>query len=731
MDAPATGGDPSSVDPLASPRRLASLAATRLLDTKSEEAFDRLTRLASNVLGVPVAAVTLLDATRQFIKSGVGLDLESEAARSSPVEDSFCQHAVRSRAPFVVTDALTNDLVKDSRFAASMRAYAGIPITNGGEPLGAFCVADAKPRQWTERELAILRDLSAAVESQIAAHVVALEAQQRRELLETVLDTMGSGLLVCDADGEMRITNAEARRLHGDVRYGGPLEERARRLGLYTADGKTLFAPDELPLLRAARGERIDDLDAVLRPPGMPGHVTFVSVTARPLPNGGAVMIIHDRTAEHELERRARINEALYHKLANNIPNALVYLLDRDLKILLAQGSLLAKVDTQPESVVGRSLLDYVFPENGPQTKAALTGALAGKSGNWTATRGGHAYEAHVEPVYEGGEISGAIVMYFEVTERMREADERRKVTARLEALLEHMSDGVIFEDADYHVRVVNRAALDLFGVTKPSELIGVDLTAPASISAPAARNSFAQPALASLEIERRRERGERIIGERIELADGRIIERDFLPVVGADGVHQGNLWMHRDVTERVRSQIKIEEASVRDELTGLLNRRGFMQQGHRAVTEAVRAGSPLVLFFIDLNGMKPINDQLGHEEGDRALVDTARCLERVFGPQNVIGRLGGDEFVALVASRAESPPTRFERALRDAVTAFNDSCKRLYRLSLSIGATELDPRAPRTIDQLLSAADAQMYSAKRARQARGGVSLPPPTSKA
>jgi diguanylate cyclase (GGDEF)-like protein len=320
--------------------------------------------------------------------------------------------------------------------------------------------------------------------------------------------------------------------------------------------------------------------------------------------------------------------------------------------------------------------------------------------------------------------------MYFDVTERVHEANALRTTTARLEALLEHMSEGVVFEDSDFRVQVVNRAALDMFGAKQPEDLLGVDLTARTSGSSSSARNTFAHPALASLEIERRRAGGERFVGERIELADGRIIERDFLPVLGPGGVHQGNLWMHRDITKRLQNLAKIEEASIRDELTGLFNRRGFMQRGHQALAEAIRFGSSLILFFIDLNGMKPINDQLGHEEGDRALVDTARLLEDVFGTRNVIARLGGDEFVALVANRSGSRPAVFERTLRDAIARFNDRCHRLFRLSLSIGSTEFDPRAPRTIDQLLTSADAEMYAAKRARQARGGISIPP-TSKA
>ncbi len=105
---------------------------------------------------------------------------------------------------------------------------------------------------------------------------------------------------------------------------------------------------------------------------------------------------------------------------------------------------------------------------------------------------------------------------------------------------------------------------------------------------------------------------------------------------------------------------------------------------------------------------------------GSRPSARSTSCLD-----------LAATSFVVLVSEPNGKGPATFERALRTAIAAFNDTCTRLYRLSVSIGWTEFDFAAPRTIDQLLTTADAQMYTAKRARQDRGGVSLPPPNSKA
>ena len=88
---------------------------------------------------------------------------------------------------------------------------------------------------------------------------------------------------------------------------------------------------------------------------------------------------------------------------------------------------------------------------------------------------------------------------------------------------------------------------------------------------------------------------------------------------------------------------------AVRDELTGLTNRRGFLTLADQQLKLALREKLPLLLVFIDMDGLKAINDKLGHAVGDRALVDLGDVIRETFRESDVIGRLGGDEFVALV----------------------------------------------------------------------------------
>ena len=144
-------------DVLENEARLEALRRTSLLDSPPEEAFDRLTRMATAVLRVPVALVSLVDSDRHFFKSQCGLSEPLASLRQNPLTHSFCKHAVGSREPLVVTDARADPLFGRSSAATASIAYAGIPlITSEGHALGTFCVVDYQPHDWTEEEMGIL-----------------------------------------------------------------------------------------------------------------------------------------------------------------------------------------------------------------------------------------------------------------------------------------------------------------------------------------------------------------------------------------------------------------------------------------------------------------------------------------------------------------------------------------------------------------------------------------------
>jgi PAS domain S-box-containing protein len=144
--------------------------APTLLDSPPEEAFDRLTRLASHLLGAPISLVTLIGDDHAFFKSATGLPEPWATRRSTPLSHSFCRHVAATGAPLVVEDARRHPLVRGNPAVRELRwiAYAGVPLTvNGGPPVGALCVIDHLPRIWSPRDLTLLADLAASVATEL------------------------------------------------------------------------------------------------------------------------------------------------------------------------------------------------------------------------------------------------------------------------------------------------------------------------------------------------------------------------------------------------------------------------------------------------------------------------------------------------------------------------------------------------------------------------------------
>ena len=160
--------------------RVDALHATGLLDSDVSPSFDRLARLASHTLQAPVALVSLVDRDRQFFKSCLGLSEPWASEREAPLTHSFCQHAVASREPLIVSDARRHPVLHDNPAIRDMGvvAYAGIPLIDGdGNALGTLCVIDSQPRHWTNRQIELLDDIAASVVTEISlAQAVAEDA---------------------------------------------------------------------------------------------------------------------------------------------------------------------------------------------------------------------------------------------------------------------------------------------------------------------------------------------------------------------------------------------------------------------------------------------------------------------------------------------------------------------------------------------------------------------------
>jgi diguanylate cyclase (GGDEF)-like protein/PAS domain S-box-containing protein len=180
----------------------------------------------------------------------------------------------------------------------------------------------------------------------------------------------------------------------------------------------------------------------------------------------------------------------------------------------------------------------------------------------------------------------------------------------------------------------------------------------------------------------------------------------------GRPGVVTGFL---QDVTEPKQVEEELSRLALKDDLTGLANRRAFVTVGQQLLRVAQRAGETALLIYMDLDNMKEINDTHGHAAGDQALVEVAGLLSSTFREADLVARLGGDEFAVFVPRDGTTAKAGLER-LRDALDARED---RFPPLALSIGMSSYDGHGPCSIEDLIARADAAMYAEKALRRLR------------
>ncbi|MDX1874600.1 sensor domain-containing diguanylate cyclase [Mycolicibacterium sp. 120266] len=180
------------------------------------------------------------------------------------------------------------------------------------------------------------------------------------------------------------------------------------------------------------------------------------------------------------------------------------------------------------------------------------------------------------------------------------------------------------------------------------------------------------------------------------------------------------NIQLYAELERRVRDRTaalekandEIRQLSATDDLTGLNNRRGFYLLAESALRAARRNNHPCLLAYIDVNGLKKVNDVLGHDAGNSLISDVAEVLRTTLGESDILGRIGGDEFCALIMEPGTDPAWLKDR-LSEAFRIFNESATRPYAMSASVGLASTETGGY-SLDALLTRADELMYVEKR-----------------
>ena len=184
--------------------RLVALQDLAILDTFPEAEFDEITFIASQICGTPMALVSLLDGTRQWFKSKIGI----EASETSK-DIAFCAHAILADEMFIVKDATSDERFHDNPLVtgeASIRFYAGLPLRAPGSnlPIGTLCIIDTKPRDLTASQKQALTGLSNQVNRLLelrSQNLALVKIKEKLALQNTAFENMTDGVVIRDKNG--------------------------------------------------------------------------------------------------------------------------------------------------------------------------------------------------------------------------------------------------------------------------------------------------------------------------------------------------------------------------------------------------------------------------------------------------------------------------------------------------------------------------------------------------
>lgn len=171
------------------------------------------------------------------------------------------------------------------------------------------------------------------------------------------------------------------------------------------------------------------------------------------------------------------------------------------------------------------------------------------------------------------------------------------------------------------------------------------------------------------------------------------------------------------DVTEKVRIREHLQTLAYQDPLTGLMNRRGFFVLAEQIARASKQDHKPFLVFFLDVDGLKGINDTYGHDQGDALISEAADVLRTTFRASDVLARMGGDEFAVLAPEANMKTAGMLGGRLQANIDAVNSRGVRPYSLSMSVGTVQFDPCQETDLNRLVATADELMYRNKRAKK--------------
>ena len=399
---------------------------------------------------------------------------------------------------------------------------------------------------------------------------------------------------------------------------------------------------------------------------------------------------------------------ARYKLIMNHTRDSILFVRRRGGKIIEANTTALKTYGYSREELLKLSIYDLRDPAEHTKVTEQLKKAVASDGILFeTVHICKNGQRMAVEVSSQGAQIGNEHVLLSivrDITERKKVEERLRHSEENMRALLNASGESFFLMDPNGIVLEANEAVTKQLGFKCPDQIIG--------------KNAYDSlpPKLAH----QRRAHVEKVIltGKSVRFEDrngDRRIDQVIYPLFDDSGRVSRLAVFGTDITAYRKLEEKLHVQALTDQLTGLYNRRGFYFLAERQVKIAKRSGQKIVLFYIDLDGMKQINDTQGHAEGDKALFCAAQILRDTFREADILARIGGDEFAVLAVNiKAESKKGLVDR-LHTRIDEFNSGKgRKKFRMSMSIGIAEYRSGDSSSLHDLISKADKLMYAEKK-----------------
>ncbi len=708
--------------------RLQRLRGLGILDTEAEPLFDALTKAAALAVGVPIALVTLVDSERQWFKSNIGLD----GTTQTPRDVAFCSYTILEDDVFVVPDATV-----DPRFTRNplvtgnpeIRFYAGAPITlKDGLRMGALCVIDRKPHEFTSTQAAILKQLARAAAEAFDQRALALErnaalereAQAERKRSEdnlrlaSILEATHAGAWEWDLKTGEMLVNKQWAEIFGYTAaemtslWASPLRQLTLPASGDASDLKLkLTHPDDWQqvaekmsaYLSGAR--KLFDIETRMRHKN--GHWLWVLMRGRiskrgedgePLWMYGTLVDISERK---DIERKLHESEAFLDR-TGRVAGVGGWQVDLRTNEIIWSDQTCIIHDVPPgHRLTLDEAIAYFREDQRESAQAAIRRGVADGKG-WDlelplVTQKQRSIWVRIVGTaeLEGGKPRYLVGAIQDITFRKRAVEALELSERRFRKLFEESLGLICTHDLDGVVLSVNPAAADALGYSM-ADLMGRRLS---DFMPPELRPEFDDY------LQQVRTRGVASGQLRLLAKHGGLHTWQYHNTLDEEGEEAYVLGHAQDITAREHYERQLRDWSTHDPLTGCFNRRYLTE-----ISADIPDDDPWGCIAVDLDRFKLVNDTYGHQRGDEVLIAMGKFLSNHVRPHDIVVRAGGDEFLVLLPHTDEEQTRKIVERI--------DADRAHAPIGFTLGHAVRHGSEP--IDAALAAADKRLYELRAQR---------------